>query len=767
MTMPTASKSPSPPKTRTCMALIVVAAYVSPILAQGTATTTLEEKPANGAPSAPLKGKDGKDATTLKPVEVIGTASDTEQRRASTASKIIIGKEEIERFGDSSVAEVLKRLPGVTQGGRPGRGGGDVRMRGMGGGYTQLLVNGERMGPGYTLADIPPDQVERIEILRAPTAEYGARAVAGTINVVLKEALKRKLNEFRAGFALEDGRTSPGVSWTRNDKVGEHTDYTFTLSTVHTNRQDKADTRTRWTDAPGNATVLDQRESGTSVDERNALHLNGRLQMKLAEGESLAVMPFVVVSEGKSKAYRQLEQAPGGVIEQPYGSYRSEGTGSFGTLRVNAQWQKRLSDSTRTEVRGGAGVSTNDSHSVRQEYSTAGMPSRSTDDQSTTRENSSTLNVKLWNQLENEHSLVSGLELDSNQRNQARTTLQDGIPILSEFGDDLSAATLRVAGYVQDEWNLNKQISAYAGIRWEGIRTTSDRPGDQASNFSSVTTPLFHATWRPSESSRDQVRASLTRSYKAATLQDLIARPSLSQRFPNGANEIGSPDRAGNPDLRPELASGLELGYEHYLTKGGLLSANLFYRHITDLMRRTIALEDVSWSDQRRWVSRPQNVGNAVTYGLELEAKFRLDELWDDALPLSLRTNLSLFDSQVDGVPGPNNRLEGQPRGTANFGLDYRLREWPLSVGASVNYTPAYALALSDIQHSWVSEKIIADAFIVWTINPATQMRLSASNLLPRDYLTSSSLVNGVRTQINESTGTSSTNWGLRLELKI
>lgn len=716
---------------------------------------------------AAAQNQESKDATPLKPVEVIGSVSDTEQRRASTASKIVIGKEEIERFGDSSVAEVLKRLPGVTQGGRPGRGGGDVRMRGMGGGYTQLLVNGERMGPGYSLADIPPDQVERIEILRAPTAEYGARAVAGTINVVLKEALKRKLNEFRGGVGLENGRASPGLSWTRNDKTSDDTDYTFTLSTMHTNRWDDADNHTRWIDAPDNRVVLDQRETGFSVDERDGLHLNGRIQTKLSDGETLAVMPFVVYSQGKSHGARQLVQTPGGVIEAPYGSYRNDGTGSFGTMRVNAQWQKRLSDATRTEVRGGVGVSTNDSHSVRQEFSTAGLPSRNTDDQSTTRENSATLNAKLWHQLENEHSLVAGVELDSNQRNQARTTMQDGLPILNEFGDDLTASTLRMAGYVQDEWNVNKQISAYAGIRWEGIRTTSERESSQISNLSSVVTPLLHATWRPTENSRDQVRTSLTRSYKAATLQDLIARPSLSQRFPTGVNEIGAPDRAGNPELRPELASGLELGYEHYLAKGGLLSANLFYRQISDLIRRTIALEDVSWSDQKRWVSRPQNVGNAVTYGLELEAKFRLDEFWDDALPISLRTNLSLFDSQVEGVPGPDNRLEGQPRGTLNLGADYRLRGLPLSLGGSVNYTPAYALRLSDIQSSTVSDKTLVDAFVLWTLNPAAQLRLGASNMLARDYFSTSSVVSGLRTQTTDSANTSSVNWSLRLELKI
>jgi iron complex outermembrane receptor protein len=719
------------------------------------------------APETPASQPAPKATTQLKAVEIVGKVSDTEQRRASTASKIVISKEEIERFGDSSVAEVLKRLPGVTDGGRPGRGGADLRMRGMGGGYTQLLVNGERMGPGYTLADIPPDQVERIEIMRAPTAEFGARAVAGTINVVLKEALKRELNEFRAGVGLEGGRASQLLSWTRNDKLGQAVDYTFTVSAMHTNRQDDVDNRTFWVNQPGDVTVLDQHETGASVSQRDGLHLNGRVQMKLGPGETLSVMPFLIVSSGTLASDGQLEQAPGGAIAQPYGSYHTDGSGSFGMLRINTQWQKQLSDATRMETRVGVGVNNASSQSLRQEFSTTGQPSRTTQDQSDTRDNSLTVNAKLWRQLESEHSLVSGLEIDASQRNQTRTTLQDGLPILGEFGDDLTAATLRMAGYVQDEWNLNKQISAYAGLRWEGIRTSSDRDNSSVSNLSSVMTPLFHATWRPTTESRDQVRTSLTRSYKAATLSDLIARPSLSQRFPTGANEIGSPDSAGNPSLRPELASGVELGYEHYLTKGGLLSANVFYRSITDLIRRTLALETVSWSDQQRWVSRPQNVGHALTYGLELEAKFRLDECFDGALPLSLRTNLSLFDSKVDDDPGPNNRLEGQPKGTANLGADYQLRQLPLSLGFSVNYTPAYAVRLSDVQNNTVSSKRVSDAFVLWKVNHSTQLRLSASNLLPRDYITGSSVVNGMQTQNNQSKGVSHANWGLRMEMKM
>src|SRR5215212_6865736 len=61
----------------------------------------------------------------LAPVQITGSRpDDVQERRNSTAAKIIIGRDEIERFGDSTLGDVLKRLPGVTIQGRPGRGGG-------------------------------------------------------------------------------------------------------------------------------------------------------------------------------------------------------------------------------------------------------------------------------------------------------------------------------------------------------------------------------------------------------------------------------------------------------------------------------------------------------------------------------------------------------------------------------------------------------------------------------------------------------------------
>ncbi len=107
-----------------------------------------------------------------------------------------------------TLGEVLRRLPGVSTPGRPGRGGAP-RLRGLGGGYTQLLIDGERVPPGFSLESLTPEQIERIEILRAPTAETGARAIAGTINIITREGFRQRLNDLRLGAGYENGRVRP------------------------------------------------------------------------------------------------------------------------------------------------------------------------------------------------------------------------------------------------------------------------------------------------------------------------------------------------------------------------------------------------------------------------------------------------------------------------------------------------------------------------------------------------------------------------------
>ena len=147
-----------------------------------------------------------------------------------------------------------------------------------------------------------------------------------------------------------------------------------------------------------------------------------------------------------------------------------------------------------------------------------------------------------------------------------------------------------------------------------------------------------------------------------------------------------------------------------------------------------------------------RNISEAVTEGIELEAKFRMDQWIADAPRIDLRNNLSFYRSRVLSVMGPDNRLDQQPAMTANLGADYRLKSAPLTVGGNVNYNPGYNTRLSAEQLVTVSQKRVIDVYGLWRLDSSTAWRLTLSNLDPRLYNTGSAyssvgLVENSRTQ--------------------
>lgn len=725
-------------------------------------------------PAPPAPAASAAAPTELEQVRITGSRpSDAEERRQSTAAKIVIGRDEIERFGDSSVGDLLKRLPGVTMQGRPGR-GGNIRMRGLGSGYTQILLDGQRVPPGFSLDSLTPEQIERIEILRAPTAETGARAIAGTINIVTREGFSKRVNDLRLAAAIENDRLQPSVSWTRNDAIGAFT-YNYSLSAFSQDRETGAATTTVDRNRETGEVTLAQRDVAAAREKRHGLHASGRLQWRSeTAGDVLTVLPIAILSTGTTERRGTLTQTVGS-DPAPYEQSHTLSDGDFSLLRLNGQWNHRLADGARVETRFGFGQAHSKGASLRNEF-IAAAPSRTLEDRSDTIDRNTLASVKYQRVLAGDHNLVAGAEAEANRRTDQRTTLQNGAPLLTDFGDNLGASATRFALYGQDEWNLTPQWAAHAGLRWEGIRTRGsggESNADDTGNSSSVWTPLMHAVWKPEPDSRDQLRISLTRSYRSPTLQSLIARPSLNTRYPApGANTPTQADRAGNPNLRPELATGLDIAIERYLPGGGLLSANVFRRNIRDYMRSQTTLEVVPWANEPRWVSRPQNIGSAVTQGVELEAKFRLSDLFVDAPRVDIRANASVFRSRVKSVPGPDNRLDQQPDGTANLGADYKLGGSPLTIGGNLNWTPAYDTRVSEDQTAYQGRKLIVDAYALWVFSPTVQVRVTASNLAPHDYLTGGSLdfdnLGGVPVR-ETATTTAPTylNLQMRLEIKL
>ena len=110
---------------------------------------------------------------------------------------------------------------------------------------------------------------------------------------------------------------------------------------------------------------------------------------------------------------------------------------------------------------------------------------------------------------------------------------------------------------------------------------------------------------------------------------------------------------------------------------------------------------------------------------------------------------------------------------TANLGADYRVPGWPLTIGGNLNWTPGYDTRLSEIQTATQGRKVVADAYGLWVFGPALQLRLSMSNLNPREYLTGGS-TDGVEPltglpyrETSITTARTFLNVQLRLEMKL
>ena len=88
--------------------------------------------------------------------------------------------------------------------------GSSVNLRGLGSGSTLVLLNGRRMAPSSGIGDfvdislIPASAIERIEVLTdGASAIYGADAVAGVVNFVLRNDYDGAEASFRYGTVID------------------------------------------------------------------------------------------------------------------------------------------------------------------------------------------------------------------------------------------------------------------------------------------------------------------------------------------------------------------------------------------------------------------------------------------------------------------------------------------------------------------------------------------------------------------------------------
>jgi outer membrane receptor protein involved in Fe transport len=141
----------------------------------------------------------------------------------SPVPMVTLGEDQIELTGSVNVYDILNELPQAGEGFTRGNtnftvgssGIQTINLRGLGSSRTLTLVNGRRwVGgvPGTGIVDlnsIPADLIERLEVVTGGASSvYGSDAVAGVVNIILKDDYEGVDLEVMGGQYMEgDGET--------------------------------------------------------------------------------------------------------------------------------------------------------------------------------------------------------------------------------------------------------------------------------------------------------------------------------------------------------------------------------------------------------------------------------------------------------------------------------------------------------------------------------------------------------------------------------
>lgn len=654
----------------------------------------------------------GPAASASEPAQVVVTGARYDQRRDDTASTIVVGREELLQHGDRTLADALARLPGITV--RAGDAGTSaIRMRGLGNGYTQVLLNGVAAPAGFALESLAPELIERIDIVRTASAELGMQSIAGTVNIILRKSVAQARRSFKLGVDAQRGDWSPSVSGEVADKGARHS-YTVSGTLSRTRLlSSKTDLETR-------SGELERTTARHELNTTDVASIAPRMNWTLEGGSKLSV--HGLLSANRRRADGENHEGPGAVAPSaiPHSAFNFLPRSAF--LQWGLGWERPLAAGAKLQFEAGA----NDSHR-RSEFEFAGLPRNAGDARRVSvriREEGAQASAKYALPLAGGHQLLLGWDAARTKRRQSRAG-NDGGNLAETEIVHYRGLIERAAVFIQDDWQVDQAWSLSLGLRAEGLDTTaSDTAGAPVLLKTRLLSPVLQVLYKPGKAT--QLRAGLTRTYKAPAMFALIPRRYVVDNNNNETN----PDTMGNPALRPELAWGLDAGFDHYFGKDAMLGLSAFVRRIDDV---TV---DRLYQDRQGWIVVQENGGRALAGGVLLEGKLPLKMLWAGAPAIDTRFSLARNHSRLAGGQAHRSRLDGQEPSSATLGLDYRAPDTGLTLGASLSYKEGGEVAWSDRVSSATGSVRALDVFGVFKIGANTRLRLGAVNLLRRDDTT-------------------------------
>lgn len=630
---------------------------------------------------------------TLPEVKVTAKQDDVSERRESNSQKVIVNRKEIESMSVMTIADVVGKLPGVEI-------KGDMqRARGMSRDSVTVLIDGERQASQVVLGSLgrlPSGDLERVEIVRGSSAEFGG-AAAITVNLVMKKALPKRSTEMRAGLGMRGNQLNETLAWTENGGEGNFA-WSLPIGLIWNNSPSEVNL-TRQNNTAGTPNVF-QQDNANGVTKLGHHSISPRMTWKDG-ADSLSVLPMVFWGPVARNTQNRMTDYINPALSNTRDTQES---GSSRLLRLRMEGEKHLGDAKLT-MRTSLNNNRKTMDTRRTTLSALNVMTSTAD---STFSSDNEINTGLrWDQPLGEVNLISvGAEYVKLSRHDTQN-----------FNGVMSAPTAASRDgilWVQNDWSPQSSFTLTTGLRSESTALQADAVSNQ------------HQAWLPSGAIRWEpldkwvVRSSIGAGLKMPKVEEIsnAAVPSI------GVNTPVEADRRGNPNLRPERSVNFEAVVEHYLAENtGVLGANIYVRSTQDFTERRAQLEGA------RWVDRPYNEGSARHWGLELDGKIKTDNFgWKGA---SLKSHLTLPHAQVNDTRlGITRMARDTPRYVVSMGLDQSLPKLTSTLGVTVQHSALSATSIPLEQRAYTKARTQLDAFWLYQINKEFKVRLAGQNLL-------------------------------------
>ena len=689
-------------------------------------------------------------------------------RSPDIAPTLVYDLEYFQRFEPSTVGDMLKRVPGV------GFVGSDVmeydgaQLRGLGGGYTQVLINGKKMpGAGddrsFYVDRIPAEMVDHIEIKRSASANRSGDAMAGAINIVLRDAYVFDGSYIRVGVnRWYDGETNPTFgAVTSFEALGGRLLAGVNVQDRYRRKEKRSD---RYTDNTMEEKV--SWEDQTEVKDGRDYSANLSYTADVGETGRFSIDGFYVktdrdVSEVSFEEELDDDETINARVpgldpydQKNYGigaEYKFDMAG--GTTELSVDHARFENSQATTE---GEEVYVGGAENWDETWSTDGAEWDETayEAQAISAEDSESgfklahvrpvggaeLEFGVDYRRKKRESLLTNYEWEAEEEGQTPNFPTD-------YELDGSVASVieekRVDPYIMLS-GKGGMFSWEAGLRYETTKSEVEYIEDEESegrvskDYNELL-PSLNLRWDITDN--DRISLSLAKTVKRANFNELI--PALLD------GEYGDNDYIGNPELDPETANGLDLGFEHRLGSKGVVGLNFFYRDVKDLIELVNTGEPSeemqdTWDEMiedgdavdladamaqepaSSWLFTSANVGDGKVYGVEFDLSTPLSAVGLDDTGVFL--NYSWVKSEIEDFMGTR-RFNDQAKYVFNIGFIQDIPVWGISFGATYRKQgDAYTRVLGEEGLIRYGQEL--DVFAEKRFGDSVSVRLSVNNVL-------------------------------------